>query len=119
MAAMILILISLAAVVAQRFRRLRTPLAKLASGDVVSDDGDRAVGVYTGFEYVERVAGKLIFELMSKRTLGLSSGWHEIEGVRLQFYREGKPGPILISDGASFMVGQVISPNGGFNTKWV
>ena len=51
--------------------------------------------MYTGFEYVERVAGKLIFDLMSKRTLGLSSGWHEIEGVRLQFFRDGEKGPVL------------------------
>jgi lipopolysaccharide export system protein LptA len=104
MVAMILMLIALTVVVAQRFRRLRTPLTEVSSGDVVSEAGDRAVGVYTGFEYVERVAGKLIFELLSKRTLGLSSGWHEIEGVRLQFYREEKPGPILISDGASFNI---------------
>jgi len=39
--------------------------------------------------------------------------------------RMGKPEDIanmalhLVSDEASFMVGQVVSPNGGFNTKWV
>ncbi len=97
-------LMVLAVIVSQRFRKFRTPLTEVDSGDVVSGAGDRAVGVYTGFEYVERVAGELIFELMSKRTLGLSSGWHEIEGVRLQFYRDGEPGPILISDGASFNI---------------
>ena len=103
-AAMVLLLIALAVTVSQRFRKFRTPLTAVDSKDVVSGGGDRAVGVYTGFEYVERVAGKLIFELMSKRTLGLSSGWHEIEGVRLQFYRDGGPGPVLISDGASFNI---------------
>jgi len=102
--AMILLLVALAVTVSQRFRKFRTPLTEVDSGDVVSGGGDRAIGVYTGFEYVERVAGKLIFELMSKRTLGLSSGWHEIEGVRLQFYRDGGPGPVLISDGASFNI---------------
>jgi lipopolysaccharide export system protein LptA len=101
---MLVMLVVLAVIVSQRFRRFRTPLTEVDSGDVVSDGGDRAIGVYTGFEYVERVAGKLIFELMSKRTLGLSSGWHEIEGVRLQFYRDGEPGAILISDGASFNI---------------
>jgi lipopolysaccharide export system protein LptA len=101
---MILLLVALAVTVSQRFRKFRTPLTEVDSGDVVSGGGDRAVGVYTGFEYVERVAGKLIFELMSKRTLGLSSGWHEIEGVKLQFYRDGDPGPVLISDGASFNI---------------
>ena len=103
-ASMVLLLIALAVTVSKRFRKFRTPLTAVDSRDVVSEGGDRAVGVYTGFEYVERVAGKLIFELMSKRTLGLSSGWHEIEGVRLQFYRDGGPGPVLISDGASFNI---------------
>jgi lipopolysaccharide export system protein LptA len=97
-------MVALAVTVARRFRKFRTPLTEVASGEVVSNGGDRAIGVYTGFEYVERVAGKLIFELMSKRTLGLSSGWHEIEGVRLQFYKDGGPGPVLISDGASFNI---------------
>jgi lipopolysaccharide export system protein LptA len=102
--AIVLLLLALTVIVSQRFRKFRTPVTEVDSGDVVSGGGDRAVGVYTGFEYVERVAGKLIFELMSRRTLGLSSGWHEIEGVRLQFYRDGEPGPILISDGASFNI---------------
>jgi lipopolysaccharide export system protein LptA len=101
---MVVLLLALALMVGQRFRRFRTPLTEVDSGDVVSDRGDRAVGIYTGFEYVERFAGKLIFELASKRTLGLSSGWHEIEGVRLKFYRDGEPGPILICDGASFNI---------------
>jgi lipopolysaccharide export system protein LptA len=103
-AAMILLLVALAVTVSQRFRKFRAPVTEVESGDVESDGGDRAIGIYTGFEFVERVAGKLIFELMSKRTLGLSSGWHEIEGVRLQFYRDGGPGPVLISDGASFNI---------------
>jgi lipopolysaccharide export system protein LptA len=101
---MVILLLALTVIVGQRFQRFRTPLTEVDSGDVISGGGDRAVGIYTGFEYVERVAGNLIFELVSKRTLGLSSGWHEIEGVRLQFYRDGKPGPILISDGASFNI---------------
>ena len=102
--AMIALLATMAILVAQRFRRLRSPIAEVDSGEVVSGQGDRAVGVYTGFEFVERVAGKMIFELLSKRTLGLSSGWHEIEGVRLQFYNGGEPGPILTCDGASFNI---------------
>ena len=103
-AAMILLLAALAVTVSQRFRKFRTPVTEVDRGDVESGGGDRAIGVYTGFEFVERVAGRLIFELMSKRTLGLSSGWHEIEGVRLQFYRDGGPGPVLLSDGASFNI---------------
>jgi lipopolysaccharide export system protein LptA len=103
-AAMITLLLAMAVVIAQRFRKLRAPVTEVGSEEVVSDGGIRAVGVYTGFEFVERVAGKLIFGLSSSRTLGLSSGWHEIEGVRLQFYNEGEPGPLLICEGASFNI---------------
>jgi lipopolysaccharide export system protein LptA len=102
--AIVLVLIAIAVVITQRFNKFRTPVAQVDSEEVAHEGGDRTVGVYTGFEFVERVAGRLIFELASKRTLGLSSGWHEIEGVRLQFYRDGESGPILTCDGASFNI---------------
>ena len=102
--AIALVLLAIAVVITQRFNRFRTPVARVESDDVVGEGSDRTVGVYTGFEFVERVAGRLIFELASKRTLGLSSGWHEIEGVRLQFYSDGEPGPVLTCDGASFNI---------------
>ena len=102
--AIVLVLVAMAVVIAQRFRRLRTPVPAVDTGEIMGEGEDRAVGVYTGFEFVERVAGKLIFELLSQRTLGLSSGWHEIEGVKLQFFRDGEPGPSLICDGASFNI---------------
>ncbi len=101
---MVLLLAVLGTLIAQRFRLLNTPVENVDGEQVVSEEGDRAVGVYTGFEYVERVAGELIFELLSKRTLGLSSGWHEIEGVRLQFHNDGEPGPALSCDRASFNI---------------
>jgi lipopolysaccharide export system protein LptA len=102
--AMVGVLAVMAIMVAQRFRKLRSPVAEVDSNEVVSGQGERVGSVYNGFEFVERVAGKMIFELLSKRTLGLSSGWHEIEGVRLQFYNNGEPGPILTCDGASFNI---------------
>ena len=102
--AIVLVLIAIAVVITQRFNKFRTPVAQVDSEEVAHEGGDRTVGVYTGFEFVERVAGRLIFELASKRTLGLSSGWHEIEGVRLKFYRDGESGPILTCDGASFNI---------------
>ena len=102
--AIVLVLIAIAVVITQRFNKFRTPVAQVDSDEVAHEGSDRMVGVYTGFEFVERVAGRLIFELASKRTLGLASGWHEIEGVRLQFYRDGEPGPILTCDGASFNI---------------
>jgi lipopolysaccharide export system protein LptA len=103
---MVLLVAVLAVLIGQRFQRLSAPLEEVESvqGGVVSGEGERPIGVYTGFEYVERVAGELIFELLSKRTLGLSSGWHEIEGVRFQFYQKGEPGPILTCETASFNV---------------
>ena len=102
--AIVVFLVAMAIVIAQRFKRLRAPVTAVDTEEVVGESGDRAIGVYTGFEFVERVAGKMIFELLSKRTLGLSSGWHEIEGVKLQFYRDGEPGPSLVCDGASFNI---------------
>jgi lipopolysaccharide export system protein LptA len=64
--------------------------------------GGEAVSVYSGFEYTESVAGKILFALNSARTLGLASGWHQIEGVRLQFYNRGIGGAVLTCDSASF-----------------
>ncbi len=102
--AIVAVLIVVGGLAAQRLRQLKSPVHSVDDDGVARGDGDRAVGVYTGFEFVERVAGKKIFELLSKRTLGLSSGWHEIEGVRLQFYREGESGPVLTCDGARFNI---------------
>jgi len=102
--AIAVLLVGMGVLITQRMGKLQTPVNEVDSGTIVSSDGDRAVGVYTGFEFVERVAGKLIFGLSSTRTLGLSSGWHEIQGVRLQFYREGEPGPVLTCDQASFNI---------------
>ncbi len=102
--AIVIVLLAIAAVITQRFNRFRTPVAQVDSSEVAHEGSDRTVGVYNGFEFVERVAGRLIFELASKRTLGLLSGWHEIEGVRLQFYQDGEPGPVLTCDGASFNI---------------
>jgi hypothetical protein len=64
--------------------------------------GGEAVSVYSGFEYTESVAGKILFALSSARTLGLASGWHQIEGVHLQFYNKGIGGAVLTCDSASF-----------------
>ncbi len=103
-AAIVVLIIAMAMLMAKKLRELKAPVGSVESGEVTSGLGDRAVGVYTGFEFIERVAGEKIFELISKRTLGLSSGWHEIEGVRLQFYRDGETGPVLTCDGARFNI---------------
>lgn len=84
--------------------KLRGRVGDLVAPDVTAGGDDPAVGVYTGFEYIESVAGKAIFALRSIRTLGKSSGWHDIEGVQLQLYEDGRPGPVVTADGASFNI---------------
>ncbi len=88
----------------QRSRKITGPVGDFFSPDVVGGGDDPAIGVYTGFEYIESVAGKAIFALRSIRTLGKTSGWHDIEGVQLQLYEEGRPGPVITADGASFNI---------------
>jgi len=72
--------------------------------------------VYTGFEYVETIAAG-IFALRSLRTLGRSSGWHEIEGVQLQLYDAGVAGPVVTAAGASFTSRPETRSSGGRSTS--
>ena len=65
---------------------------------------DPVEGIYTDFRYIETVAGQLIFVLNSAKTLGKSSGWHEIETVRLQLYNQGEEGALLSCEGARFNI---------------
>jgi lipopolysaccharide export system protein LptA len=92
------------------------------------DVADVAVGLYRGFRHTETLRGKPLFVLDSLRTLSLASGWQEIEGVRLQLFREGESGPVLTAERASFNIDtrdarleggiHVEFPNGAFlNTE--
>ena len=99
-AALAIVLLTIGVLIAQRFRKLTAPITELVGGQLGAEGGDPAVGLYTDFEFIERIADKMVFSLTSSRTLGRSSGWHELEGFRLQFYPEGKPGPVLTCDGA-------------------
>ena len=71
-----------------------------AEGESARDE--ETVARYIEFQYRESDAGRIVFELSSARTLGFSSGWHEIQGVRLQLYDEGEPTAVLTCDVASF-----------------
>lgn len=86
----------------QRARRLGRSLPGLDLGPI--DLVERAQNIYEGLDFKETVEGKLIFALASERTIGTESGWHEIEGVRLQLYRDGGEGPVLTCDGANFNI---------------
>ncbi len=88
----------------QRSRRMSGSTRETVVPEIEQSQDDPAVARYTGFEYVESVAGKAIFALRSIRTLGKSSGWHDIEGVQLQLYDEGRPGPVVTAEGASFNI---------------
>jgi lipopolysaccharide export system protein LptA len=106
-AALILAAIATVAVLAVvRARNLNTPLPGLASEGVDAETprpGDLE-SISEGLEFTERVAGELVFILNSIRSLGLSSGWQEIEGVRLELFNEGRTRAVLNCDAASFNV---------------
>jgi lipopolysaccharide export system protein LptA len=101
---MVLGLAAMAVLGIHRARLFSAPVAEVSPGQGGVEGSDPVVGEYTGFEYVESVAGELVFALRSVRTLGKASGWHEIEGVRLQLYNAGEEGPILTCEGASFNI---------------
>ncbi len=95
---------AIALLAGHRIRQLSRPMAEVDTDQMLGAADDPVQGVYHGQRYVETVAGQLIFVLNSVRTLGKSSGWHEIEGVQLQLYSEGQPGPLLTCDSARFNV---------------
>lgn len=103
--AMILVIVAAMLFVAvQRVRRMSRPVAGVGA-EQMEDGGDDPIrGIYTGFKYVETVAGQLVFVLDSVKTLGKTSGWHEIEGVRLQLFTQGLEGPLLTAEAARFNV---------------
>lgn len=112
-----------------RARGLKSPVREVTpprAEQAGEGSDEEAVGLYTGFRYIESVAGKILFALSSERTLGLASGWHEIQGVRLQFYNQGVGGAVLTCESARFnretrdarLVGAIHFefPDGGFVT---
>ena len=88
----------------QQSRRMSRSSEETVVPEIEESRDDPAIARYTGFEYVESVAGKAIFALRSVRTLGKTSGWHDIEGVQLQLYEQGQPGPVVTAEGASFNI---------------
>ncbi len=62
----------------------------------------KTVSIYRGFEFTESVSGKTIFTLRADRTLGLSSGWQDIQGVRLELFQKGVHKATLTCDSARF-----------------
>lgn len=98
------LLVVTATMVISRLRRPQATLADVAAAEVQRSGSDQVEGIYKGFRYVEKVAGKLVFALRSARTLGKSSGWYDIEGVRLQLYNGGEDGPVVTCQAARFNI---------------
>jgi len=105
MAMIVAIVIGIGLLIADRVHRLNTPVEEMNTNEIAGSTDDPVQGIYTGFKYVETVAGQLIFALNSVKTLGMSSGWHEIQGVRLQLYNDdGTEGPVLSCERARFNI---------------
>jgi lipopolysaccharide export system protein LptA len=103
----LLIIGFLAAVTMIGYQRTRGNGSEIGSVDpeeVGIDPTDIAVGLYRGFQHTEFVMGKPAFILNSIKTLSRASGWQEIEGVRLQLFREGEEGPVVTADSASYNI---------------
>ncbi len=95
-------LLVVAAIGYQRTSRNGNDVGSVDPGEVGFDVTDIAVGLYKGFGYTETLNGQTVFILNSLRTLSLASGWQEIEGVRLQLFRQGDVGPILTAERANY-----------------
>jgi lipopolysaccharide export system protein LptA len=104
MALILVVVVGLAATGVHRVRRMSRPVAEVDTGQMGGSGDDPVQGIYTGFKYVETIAGELVFILNSVRTLGKSSGWHEIEGVRLELFNQGAQGPVITAEAARFNV---------------
>lgn len=77
--------------------------AGVDAAPVVAETGSPANTIYEGFQHVERVGGRRVFELRSERSLGSRSGWNEIENVVLQLYEDdGSLGPLLTCSRARY-----------------
>jgi lipopolysaccharide export system protein LptA len=88
----------------QRTRHGGGEVGSVDPDEVGIDPTDIAVGLYRGFQHTEYVMGQPAFILNSIRTLSRASGWQEIEGVRLQLFRDGEEGPVVTAESASYNI---------------
>ena len=88
----------------QRTRGGGSDVGSVDPDEVGLDPTDIAVGLYRGFQHTEYVMGQPAFILNSIRTLSRASGWQEIEGVRLQLFRDGEEGPVVTAESASYNI---------------
>ncbi len=98
-------IIGLSILAGLRVRQKRPSVTEMAANQVLGESGDETLGVYNEFKILERVQGKLIFALEALRTLGKTSGWHEIESVAVQLYNDDESkGPRLTCRKAMYNV---------------
>lgn len=102
---LLVLIVGLAIIAGLRARQIRPSQVESSTEQVLGEGGDVALGVYNDFKVLERVQGKLIFALEALRTLGKSTGWHEIESVSVQLYNDDESkGPLLTCQRANFHV---------------
>ncbi|MCP4897960.1 MAG: hypothetical protein GY906_13390 [bacterium] len=105
MSGILLVVVMVGSLAVIRARRMNVQVTRVQSEEVEATEyGDpgETVGRYLGFNFEERFRGRLVFALSSIKTLATTSGWNEIEGVRLELFQmDGKP-VILSCDSASF-----------------
>ncbi len=88
-----------------RIRQKRPSVVEMDTEQVLGKGGNSALGVSNEFKIQERVQGKLVFVLEALRTLGKSSGWHEIESVSVQLFNDDESkGPLLTCRQAKFNI---------------
>jgi lipopolysaccharide export system protein LptA len=97
-------LAALAVIGYQRTRGDGSGVGSVDPNEVGLDPADIAVGLYRGFQHTEIIDGKTAFILNSIRTLSRASGWQEIEGIRLELFRDGEEGPVLTAESASYNI---------------
>ena len=66
MAMIVVIVAGMGLLIADRVRHLSTPIGEVDPSEMVGSGDDPVEGIYTGFRYVETVAGQLIFVLNSQ-----------------------------------------------------
>ncbi len=103
--ALVVVAAAVIVVAGRRMRGARPRLLRLLPRATEAGAGadDRPIGVTSGFEHLESLAGEPVFLLRAARVLGLESGWYRLEGdVTLRLYRTGIGAATIRCDAARF-----------------
>ena len=102
---LIAVVVTLVLIAVQQSGRSSPQMIALPTPAVDGNDTEgngETVRVYEDFEYTESVAGTTVFNLIARRTLGMASGWHELEEVQVEFFQTGVKSGTLRCERAQF-----------------